>query len=191
MQKNAAGNGLGIDDDASHPMEVDATVSASSSEGNQKPEPVHHQPTPDHSSATPSLNTTTSQEPRANGLVSGPRGGPVPSIVQAEEPPTPPISTEGDHQALTNGGIPWYMETFDPDGATVQEERWTGRDLVRGMSEELSDMGDEELSGLVDLEPINAVQETSNGTLHPADAEQLAAARRKAAAKRKRWRGFR
>ena len=114
--------------------------------------------------------------------------------IQIQEPPTPPMSTGDDTQPLSTGGIPWYLETFDPDGTTIQEERWTGRDLVRGMSEELSDMGDEELSGLVDLEAA----ETTRGAgdeedVAEADATEMAKAeaRRKAALKRKRWRGFR
>ena len=47
-------------------------------------------------------------------------------------------------------GVPWYMQNFLPDGTTIEEEHWTGRDLVRAMSEDLSDMDDEEMSGLVE-----------------------------------------
>ena len=65
-------------------------------------------------------------------------------------PPTPPLSSTEDLLApLSYGGIPWYMEPFDPVGTTVHEERWTGREVVRGMSEELSELDDEELQGLV------------------------------------------
>ena len=116
--------------------------------------------------------------------------------IQILEPPTPPMSMSmgGDLQPLSN--VPWYMETFDPDGSTVQEERWTGRDLVRGMSEELSDMGDEELSGLVDPEiSANLRGGGEEEFVEPNVAEAAEAAkveaRRKAAAKRKRWRGYR
>ena len=118
--------------------------------------------------------------------------------IQILEPPTPPMSMSmgGDPQPLSSGGIPWYMETFDPDGSTVQEERWTGRDLVRGMSEELSDMGDEELSGLVDAETsANIRGGVEEDIVEPNAAEAAEAAkaeaRRKAAARRKRWRGYR
>ncbi|KAI9790459.1 MAG: nuA3 HAT complex component nto1 [Peltula sp. TS41687] len=65
--------------------------------------------------------------------------------------PTPPLSSSEDLLApLTYGGIPWYMEPFDPVGTTIHEERWTGREVVRGMSEELSELDEEELRGLVD-----------------------------------------
>lgn len=70
-------------------------------------------------------------------------------------PPTPPLSSSEDLLApLTHGGIPWYMEPFDPVGTTIHEERWTGREVVRGMSEELSELDEEELRGLVDEEMV-------------------------------------
>lgn len=103
------------------------------------------------------------------------------------EPPSPPLSSEGDSQ-MFNGGIPWYMAVFDPVGTTIQEERWTGRELVRGMSEELTDMDEEELSGLVDTE----IPETQSVT---AEERRESSAggniHRKNGVKRKRWRGFR
>lgn len=184
-------NALGISSETPIPMDVDATIPTSRSKEDQKSEIAHHQPTPEHSNETPTMSAVTPQEHLANGLATNSRAGQDTGSIQVHEPPTPPISTGGDPQPLSNGGIPWYMETFDPDGTTIQEERWTGRELVRGMSEELSDMGDEELSGLVDLEPTDGIRESGDDTLHPADADQIAAARRKAAAKRKRWRGYR
>ena len=117
--------------------------------------------------------------------------------IQILEPPTPPMSMSmgGISQPLSSGGVPWYMETFDPDGSTVHEERWTGRDLVRGMSEELSDMGDEELSGLVDAETSANIRGGGEEEVVKADAAEAAEAAkaeaRRKAAKRKRWRGYR
>jgi NuA3 HAT complex component NTO1 len=71
----------------------------------------------------------------------------------AHEPPTPPISLEfqGHNQEVSQypafgyGGIPWYVEQFDPHGTTIYEERWTGQQVLREMSEELSEMDEEEL----------------------------------------------
>lgn len=134
------------------------------------------------------------QTPPTQGLDSHMNRSEVNPGIQIQEPPTPPLSTGDDTQPLSTGGIPWYLETFDPDGTTVQEERWTGRDLVRGMSEELSDMGDEELSGLVDLEAAETTRGAGDeeAVVEPDAAEVAKAeARRKAALKRKRWRGFR
>ena len=192
MHEALSTNAPGIASETSIPMEIDAAIAAPTSKEDQKSDIANHQPTPERSDETPTRSAVASQEPSANGLATNKsRAGQDTGIPQVHEPPTPPVSTGGDPQPLSNGGIPWYMETFDPDGTTVHEERWTGRELVRGMSEELSDMEDEELSGLVDLEPTEGVRERGEDTLHPADAEQIAAARRKAAAKRKRWRGYR
>lgn len=145
-----------------------------------------HRPTPE---SMPSSNSFPADDPTVNE-----QGGGAESLQQKKrardaEPPTPPMSSEGDNQPTRNGGIPWYMETFDPVGTTIQEERWTGRDLVRGMSEDLSDMDDEELSGLVDVDELEVGNDTTNSTsqVQASAAEK----KRKAAAKRKRWRGFR
>ena len=151
---------------------------------------VLNRPTPENSNATPPTNGAQGQEHLANGVVSERGSNQGAAIIQILEPPTPPMSTGGDIQPLSNGGIPWYMETFDPDGTTIQEERWTGRELVRGMSEELSDMEDEELLGLMDVEASEGIRGGGNHTLAP-DAAETAAARRKAAAKRRRRRGYR
>lgn len=103
------------------------------------------------------------------------------------EPPSPLLSSEGDSQ-MFNGGIPWYMAVFDPVGTTIQEERWTGRELVRGMSEELTDMDEEELSGLVDTE----IPETQLMTAEERRESSVGGnIHRKNGVKRKRWRGFR
>lgn len=108
-------------------------------------------------------------------------------ISHQAEPPSPPLNSEGDSQ-MFNGGIPWYMAVFDPVGTTIQEERWTGRELVRGMSEELTDMDEEELSGLVDTE----ITETQSVAAEERpEASAGGNIYRKIGVKRKRWRGFR
>lgn len=104
-------------------------------------------------------------------------------------PPTPPLSSSGQPQPLSGGGIPWYMEPFDPDGTTIQDERWTGRELVRGMSEELSDMDEAELSGLVGDEIIDAGP-IEDEAIEDDEKAAKALARKKAAARRKRNRGW-
>ena len=136
-----------------------------------------HQPTPEGSSATPLTNFVANRDQV---------GEPRPHV----EPLTPALSSQEDPHPFASGGIPWYMVPFDPVGTTIQEERWTGRDLVRGMSEELSDMDEEELSGLIGMGGAGIPCEPADGTLHP-QANAGASNRRKAAAKRKRWRGYR
>jgi NuA3 HAT complex component NTO1 len=183
---------LGIfNDSSSAAVNLDSPVLEAKMGEKQPAVTAPNQPTPEHTDATSSTNGTHDQGNNTNGISS--EGGSIqgPVGIQIREPPTPPMSTGGDTQPLSNGGIPWYMDTFDPDGSTIQEERWTGRELVRGMSEELSDMEDEELSGLMDVEISEEVRKGGeDGTLHP-DAAEVAAARRKAAAKRRRWRGYR
>ena len=88
---------------------------------------------------------------------------PAHRALQPTIPPTPPLSSADDLLApLLYGGIPWYMEPFDPVGTTIQEERWTGREVVRGMSEELSELDDEELEGLVDEEDMDGYNPIEN-----------------------------
>ncbi|ETI26205.1 hypothetical protein G647_02982 [Cladophialophora carrionii CBS 160.54] len=81
-------------------------------------------------------------ELQANGDISS-------EPVQQVEPPTPPMSLQGHSQTLlVEGGIPWYVAQFDPEGTTIFEERWTGPEVLRDMSEELSEMDEDELQGL-------------------------------------------
>ena len=164
--------------------ELDSDMAGSES---KKAFTVPHQLTPEELHTTPLMNGNNNHEIK-NRVTSD-----LPLIdVDGKhlEPLTPPLSSEGDSHPFLGGGIPWYMVPFDPVGTTIEEERWTGRDLVRGMSEELSDMDEEELSGLVSLDSGETVSSAADGTLHPESAAGNEN-RRKNGAKRKRWRGFR
>lgn len=166
-------------------MASQATQSAELGPVSKRPRLNNHHLTPDDSHDAVTNGTTNGEYHGndANGKLTG-QGGP-----NHRGPPTPPLSSSGQPQPLFGGGIPWYMEPFDPDGTTIQEERWTGRDLVRGMSEELSDMDEAELSGLVGNETTDAVLVEHES---PEEAEKAAKAlaRKKAAARRKRNRGW-
>ena len=142
------------------------------------------QPTPESMPATNGVNGDD-HRPSVRGRSGSRQAG---NPAQHSEPPTP-MSSGGDSQPLSHGGIPWYMEPFDPVGTTIEEERWTGRELVRGMSEDLSDMDEEELSGLVDVDDIDTGQDAANGVSEQRAAD--AAEKKRKAAKRRRWRGFR
>lgn len=111
-------------------------------------------------------------------------------------PPTPPISngalsnngqdnTTGDSAtSLTEGGVPWYLKKYNPIGTSIIPERWTGREAA--LSEELSDMDDEELKGMaVEMEDV---QTTIEEVVE--DKAEVAAKVKKPKAK-KRWRGYR
>jgi NuA3 HAT complex component NTO1 len=76
--------------------------------------------------------------------------------------PTPELSEEEQQLPLARGGIQWYMQPFDPVGTTIHEERWTGRDVMRGMSEELSELDEDELQDLVDDETDAKPAETAD-----------------------------
>ncbi|PYH93350.1 PHD finger domain protein [Aspergillus ellipticus CBS 707.79] len=107
-----------------------------------------------------------------------------------KEPLTPPPSFKGDQQyPLAQGGIQWYMQPFDPIGTTIHEERWTGRDVMRGMSEELSELDEEELKDLVEEDElegqtVNASNDAANGGDGPSQPSV------KVHRTRRRWRGF-
>lgn len=77
------------------------------------------------------------------------------------EPLSPPISTDSAHRPSTSnghghggdkdiftGGTAWYLAPFDPMGTDLHVERYTGREVMRDMSEELSDMDEDTLMGL-------------------------------------------
>ena len=98
----------------------------------------------------------------------------------AIQPPTPPISTKGaNHNPLVHGGIPWYVEAFDPHGTIVQEERWTGKDVLRDLSEELSDMDEEELHDL-------GVEDGIAANIAANEVDGIGKANKRAAPKKKR-----
>lgn len=110
----------------------------------------------------PSLVKSAPTPPDTNGYV------PVSQHSQQPTPLTPPQSNgslgRGADNSLTEGGVPWYLKNFEPDGTTAIEEQWAGRDAVRSLSEELTDMDEEELN---DLE-FNV--EDSTITASPVDA---------------------
>ncbi|KAH8673896.1 hypothetical protein BX600DRAFT_378637 [Xylariales sp. PMI_506] len=91
-------------------------------------------------------------------------------------PPTPPQSNGslGRNHAnpLTDGGIPWYLKDFEPEGTSAVLEPWSGRDAVRSLSEELTEMDEDDLKGLgADLneETITASPVSAN-TVEPVAA---------------------
>lgn len=65
---------------------------------------------------------------------------------QSQQNIAPPVATTQDPWA--RGGVPWYLAPFDISGTTIHEERWTGPDAMRAMSEALSEMDEETLLDL-------------------------------------------
>ncbi|KAI1127519.1 hypothetical protein F5Y10DRAFT_242680 [Nemania abortiva] len=83
--------------------------------------------------------------PATNGYVS------VPTAAQPT-PPTPPQSNGSlgrqPVDALTDGGVLWYLQEFEPQGTSATQEQWNGRIPERSLSEELTEIDDDELKGL-------------------------------------------
>jgi NuA3 HAT complex component NTO1 len=83
--------------------------------------------------------------PETNGYVTAPHS-------TQPGPPTPPQSNGslGQEQTnvLTDGGIPWYLKGFEPEGTSVLAENTPEADVDRAVSEELTEMDEDELRNL-------------------------------------------
>jgi NuA3 HAT complex component NTO1 len=137
----------------------------------------------------PSTNGVKADAIHEQTSLSGNFKAPIP------EPPTPPLSLEGLQQSsFATGGIPWYVEPFDPDGTTIHEERWTGPEVLREMSEELTDIDDEELLGLggsdYDTEKIDVSNITTTASVLSTPVRRNGNTKKKNGKQRRRWRGF-
>jgi len=134
---------------------------------NQKPEEMQMAPTPDENAADAHHAHDEAADEAAIAIQLGqdalhvssnqPQSAVTGSHAETNsrpEPLTPPRSEKNLLNPLGNGGVPWYFETFDVHGTTVYEERYTGREVLRDMSEELSELDDDELDGLADSDPI-------------------------------------
>ncbi|OAP63700.1 hypothetical protein AYL99_02927 [Fonsecaea erecta] len=131
---------------AQEPARIDETVKKSEMPAAQDDVLKHNgleMPSHPVSASTPPASTNGFRnESHANGLGTRQQD-------QQVEPPTPPMSLEGHSQHFqSEGGIPWYVTQFDPEGTTIFEERWTGPEVLRELSEELSEMDEDELQGL-------------------------------------------
>jgi NuA3 HAT complex component NTO1 len=96
----------------------------------------------------PDAPTSSDTPPATNGYQAAPPPPPQPA------PPTPPQSIGSlAHQPptgdpLSEGGVAWHLKDFKVRGTTILADQWPGRDAIRSLSEELSDMDDRELEGL-------------------------------------------
>ncbi|KAI1502230.1 PHD-finger domain-containing protein [Biscogniauxia marginata] len=99
--------------------------------------------------------------PATNGYINAPPA-------QQSGPPTPPQSNGSFGQqppdTLIEGGIPWYLQEFEPEGTSAVQEQWQGRDAVRSLSEELTEIDDDELKGLgVEINEDSITASPANG----------------------------
>lgn len=123
--------------------------------------------------------------PDTNGYMSIPQGSNGPT------PLTPPQSNgslgHATDNMLTEGGIPWYLKAFDPVGTTAVEEQWPGRDVLRSLSEELTDMDEAELNDLefnvedstITASPVDVLPGDNQHLVLPGDGLRSGGSRRK------------
>lgn len=143
------------------------------------------------------INELVGAHPDANGdsIPSLSNSGSTNPSTTHPDPPSPEIKEQDLLAPLKYGGILWYAQPFDPDGTTVYEERWTGRDVLRHLSEELSDMDEEDMKALQDEEDVKVLQDedmTDAPLSTAADDEELkSAAPRQPAKKKKKPRNYR
>lgn len=123
--------------------------------------------------------------PNTNGYIS------VSHASTGPTPLTPPQSNgslgRGTDNMLTEGGVPWYLKAFEPVGTTATEEQWSGRDVLRSMSEELTDMDEAELNDLefnvedstITASPVNTLPGDDQHLALPAGGLRSGGTRRK------------
>jgi NuA3 HAT complex component NTO1 len=153
------------------------------SRGGDSPEPEGDTEMSTHADAMEGIEETTEapseaqpapdQQPTEDsGAEGAPAEDPMNNVYAYHRHPTPVLTEQDQQLPLAQGGIQWYMQPFDPVGTTIHEERWTGRDVMRGMSEELSELDEDELEGLKDLVDDEELGGTANTNGAPAASQQ-------------------
>ncbi|KAH6850309.1 hypothetical protein B0I37DRAFT_111090 [Chaetomium sp. MPI-CAGE-AT-0009] len=89
------------------------------------------------------------QNPTATNTTASASAGPSTSAAANGASSSHTNNTNNNNNFLTQGGIPWYLDGFELRGTSAAQAQWTpGRDAVRGLSEELTDMDEEALRDL-------------------------------------------
>jgi NuA3 HAT complex component NTO1 len=96
-------------------------------------------------------------------------------------PLTPPRSEKDLLAQVANGGIPWYMDSFDILGTTIHDEVWS-QEIGRALSEDLSELDDDELNGLADSDDVSP----TDGTAPETNVSDALDAQRKAKQRKRR-----
>ncbi|KAF4988937.1 hypothetical protein FDECE_14867 [Fusarium decemcellulare] len=129
--------------------------------------------------ALPNAVKSSDTPPDTDGYVSKPRPA-------QSGPPTPPQSNGSlglePADPLTDGGVLWYLKGYEPRGTSVLGEHWAGRDAVRMLSEDLTDLDDEELKGLgmdVDQGVASVVEADANEETESTEGKTRASKARK------------
>ncbi|RAL59323.1 hypothetical protein DID88_006928 [Monilinia fructigena] len=111
-----------------------------------------------HSVEKPTTNGNGITPPDTNGYSSAPEESQPNS-------PTPPVSngenTTDGTDVLNNGGIPWYVKDFQPEGTSVLQEVSVDNTNGSHASDDLSEMDDEDVKALAGVQDGPSEQ---NGT---------------------------
>lgn len=182
-------------DETGHEAGTEPTTNGIDSEGaSKKTDDVHLAPTPDDNAADSnhSIHDEAADEAAiaaqlgqdALHVTNGERNDDAMEVdtkdtTEGTEPLTPPRSEKNLLNPLHTGGIPWYLEPFDIHGTTVYEPVWAGREVLKAMSEDLSELDDDELDGLAGSDPVQPDEDS-------ADAQAIEL--RKAAARKRQRR---
>ncbi|KAK4186524.1 hypothetical protein QBC35DRAFT_500905 [Podospora australis] len=107
------------------------------------------------------------------------------SVDNQPGPLTPPRSNGSfNHNQpaniLSDGGVPWYLQGFELQGTSAVEETWAGREAVRALSEELTDMDDDALKDLeLDVDDEHTITASPVEAVKPEVAATTPSGRRK------------
>lgn len=96
-------------------------------------------------------------------------------------PPTPPqsIGSLGNLKSaaaadpLSEGGVALHLKDFKLRGTTILADQWPGREAIRTLSEELSDMDDRELEGLAFDVDDSTITASPNGAASEVVADTI------------------
>ncbi|ESZ98037.1 hypothetical protein SBOR_1568 [Sclerotinia borealis F-4128] len=130
----------------------------------------------DNGVENPTTNGNSITPPNTNGYSPTPEEN-LPS------PPTPPVSngenTTDGADVLINGGIPWYVKDFQPEGTSVLQEVSVENPNDSHASDDLSEMDDEDVKALASVQDRPSEQ-----------SETTPAAKGRKVKSRRKFRGF-
>lgn len=128
-------------------------------------------------------DSNTEDSPGVNGVTSPASAPSKQQKRQRTGSSSEPTEGPSGRSVPIEGGVPWFLQSFHPNGTTIEEEQWAGRDLVRAMSEGLSEMDEDQISGLVDEEGrkdmISADQDEAAAQKAAANTAKTTEARKK------------
>ncbi|KAI1268482.1 hypothetical protein F5Y18DRAFT_375537 [Xylariaceae sp. FL1019] len=161
-----------------HEAEVTTISTVAGSEA--QIEAVETKPKVSSANGSESINTP----PATNGYIAAPPATQV-------APPTPPQSNGSlggrpPTDALTDGGVVWYLQEFELEGTTAVQEQWNEREAVRSLSEELSEIDDDELKGLSVEVNESIMASPANNAIPAVDGANTASPAKRASRSKKR-----